>query len=72
MLVDGITSHIPDVVRNGDPERNYPGDASCLCEAPPMFPSHSAVVVLLFVLIFAYVLQWNLSIKGTLKKGTPL
>ena len=25
MLVDGITSHIPDVVRNGDPERNYPG-----------------------------------------------
>ena len=53
MLVEGITSHIPDVVRNGDPERNYPGDASCLCGAHPIFPSHSAVV-LPFLLIFVY------------------
>lgn len=30
MLVDGITSQIPDVIRNGDPEKNYPGSPSHL------------------------------------------
>ena len=27
-LVEGITSQIPDVIRNGDPERTYPGTHS--------------------------------------------